>query len=652
MIRRVIFTKWAVPSLAVGMALFFAACQTKPPPPPPVETVRPDMLAQAEMYAEKGEWDKALTAYRAYLQDAPRTEATAQALRRTSEIYRKRNQPKEALAALETLCRDYPDMPSIPEVRYEMAAILSRIGEHSRSATESLAWLDRYPHHPLKKHVYLVLGEDFSALGDPAEAFHWWLKARPLWAGDAEQTARLDQKLNELISASGPVLLQQFAEDAAGTPYAPSIYHRMTAIYMDQGESEAAEKSARSLMRASRDDQWISKGKAFLERLDEERAVKQGALGCLLPLSGPFSVYGEEVLRGIQLGMLEGGYIPARDQVELLIEDTGGDPEKTAAALDLLARRDKVMAVLGPLSSKAAGAAAAKAQEIGLPMIALSQREGITSEGEMVFRNFLTPAQEIKGLLDVAVGRMGLQRFAILYPDNAYGRYCMNTFWDILKDMGGTVAAVESYGVGDTDFADPIKKMVGLFHPRPPALKKKLEARRTQEDEESRIYPEKEMPIIDFDAIFIPDNFQRIAMIAPQLAFYDVLDVQLLGTSAWQSPKLIDMAREYVQGAVFCSGFTPHAERPEVRLFVDAYRANFGTDPGILAACGYDTIRLLEKGLSEAPAVRTRRDLAKALLETEGFEGVTGTIRFDSQGEAEKAPIILTVSGNKIVPLM
>jgi len=78
-------------------------------------------------------------------------------------------------------------------------------------------------------------------------------------------------------------------------------------------------------------------------------------------------------------------------------------------------------------------------------------------EGEMVFRNFLTPSQEVEGLLDVAMGQMDLKRFGILYPDNAYGRYCMNLFWDRLNDMGGTVTAVESYGVDDTDFADQIK---------------------------------------------------------------------------------------------------------------------------------------------------------------------------------------------------
>jgi branched-chain amino acid transport system substrate-binding protein len=526
-----------------------------------------------------------------------------------------------------------------------MATILSRIGEHRRSATEALSWLDTYPQHPLKRDVYFLLGEDFSALGDKAEAFHWWLMAKKEWAGDSEEAARIDERLNELITGSGPMLLRQFAVDAAGTPYAPQIYDRMAQLHLDQGESGSAERAAISLLHSTDDDIWISRGNAFLARLKEEKAVKQGVLGVLLPLSGPFSIYGKEVLKGIQLGMGLSNDSSGNPGLTLLIRDTEGSPEAAVAALEDLANIQKVMAVIGPVSSTAAGAAAKKSQEAGVPIITLSQREGIVEQGDMVFRNLLTPAQEIEGLLDAALNRMGLKRFGILYPDNAYGRYCMETFWGGLEQKGGIVTAAESYAVDQTDFADQIKKMVGLYYPRPESLVKKLEDMRTPEDKKGVPAPEAPEPIIDFDAIFIPDSSQRVAMIAPQLAFYDVLGVQLLGTSAWQSQQLIEMAGKYVQGAVFCSGFAPNAVDPDVRAFVDAYRENFDGDPDILAANGYDTIRLLKKILAEE-SIRTRRDLRAALLESPGMKGVSGTITFDPRGEAERTPILLKISGN------
>ena len=101
---------------------------------------------------------------------------------------------------------------------------------------------------------------------------------------------------------------------------------------------------------------------------------------------------------------------------------------------------------------------------------------------------------------------------------------------------------------------------------------------------------------------------------------------------------------------LFCSGFVGDSEEPGVRVFVEEYRENFDADPGILAANGYDTIRILKKVLSEE-GIRTRQDLVKALLGSQGFEGVSGIITFDSIGEAEKEPILLTISGNNMVPL-
>ncbi|MCF8146614.1 MAG: penicillin-binding protein activator [Deltaproteobacteria bacterium] len=645
MIRRVSLVKAAIPVIMAGIAFFLAACQPKTTPPVMVEKGKPDPLVLAESYVERGELEKALEAYGRFLQDAPKTEKSALVLKRTSEIYLELNQPAEALTVMEEICQEYPDLDWIPGMRYDMATILSRIGEHRRSATEALSWLDTYPQHPLKRDVYFLLGEDFSALGDKAEAFHWWLMAKKEWAGDSEEAARIDERLNELIAGSGPMLLRQFAVDAAGTPYAPQIYDRMAQLHLEQGESGSAERAAISLLHSTNDDIWISRGNAFLARLKEEKAVKQGVLGVLLPLSGPFSIYGKEVLKGIQLGMGLSNDSSGNPGLTLLIRDTEGSPEAAAAALEDLANIQKVMAVIGPVSSTAAGAAAKKSQEAGVPIITLSQREGIVEQGDMVFRNLLTPAQEIEGLLDAALNRMGLKRFGILYPDNAYGRYCMETFWGGLEQKGGIVTAAESYGVDQTDFADQIKKMVGLYYPRPESLVKKLEDMRTPEDKKGVPAPEEPEPIIDFDAIFIPDSSQRVAMIAPQLAFYDVLGVQLLGTSAWQSQQLIEMAGKYVQGAVFCSGFAPNAVDPEVRAFVDAYRENFDGDPDILAANGYDTIRVLKKILAEE-SIRTRRDLAAALLGSPGIKGVSGTITFDTRGEAERTPILLKISGN------
>ena len=596
------------------------------------------------------ELKKALAAYQDFLKHGAQGEKSALALKRISEIYLRLDQPEQALTRLERIAREYPEYAWIPGVLCEIVQLLSNTGRYELSQTKAREWLEKYPDHPLKREIFLIMGNNCHALDNRVGAFAWWLKAEEAMSDSPRKLALVHEKLTGLIAESGPELLTRLAEGARGTRYAPLIYYRLAQVYLQQDQTDQAMDAAAALLNSTGDEAWLSKGRELLDRIEEETAVRQGKVGCLLPLTGPFSIFGRQVLKGIELGLDLNRDQDDQPALDLLVRDTGGGENKARRGLEDLALNEKVMAVIGPVASRTAAAVAGNAQEMGVPLITLTQRAAITCEGDMIFRNFITPSREIAVLVDAAVNRFGLKQFGILYPDNAYGRYCMNRFWDRVNDLGGAVTAVESYGVDDTDFAEQIKKMVGLYYPRPESLIKKLEEMKTPEDEESAIYSDEPEPIIDFDAVFIPDSFQRVAMIAPQLAFYDVLDVRLLGTSAWQSPRLIELARDYIQGALFCSGFVADSQRPEVRAFVEQYRENYGTDPGVLAANGYDTIRLLKSVLSQG-GIRTRKDLAKALLQCNGFQGVTGVISFDSTGDAQQKPLLLTISGDRMVPL-
>ena len=630
MIIRHIFLKRAVSVLLAGMALFLFACQPRKPVPHKVAEIPSGSFATAEKYQQSGDLQQALTHYRIFLKQAPRDERTPLALQRMAEIHLKLKNPEKALASLESLSREYPDYTWMPEVRYQISVILNQLGKYDASANKAVGWLARYKQHFLEKDVLVLLGDDSCAMGESKEAFFWWVEAKKAWKDDPKKEIELDEKLKNLIATSSPMFLSHLLESERGARYTPEIYYQMSLVFLSQNELGQAEKASRRLMESSRDSHWITRGEDILAKIEKEMAICEYCIGCLLPLSGPFAAYGQEVLNGITLGML--GASADGTKMEIIVRDTAGKPEKALDELETLVKVRKVAGVIGPLSSKTASFIAEKAQELGVPMIALTQRRDIVKAGDMVFRNFLTPAQEIDSLLEVAMGQLGLERFGILYPDNAYGRFCMNLFWDKLDEMGGSVTAVEAYPPNVTDFADQIKKMVGLYNKR-----------KTTGGEEAP-------PLIDFDAVFIPDTYQRVAMIAPQLAFHDVLGVRLIGTRLWHSPKLIEMAKNYIQGAVFSSGFAVESENPKVLGFVTDYKNNFGETPKILAANGYDTICLLKTIFAE-DNLRTRDNLREALLEAPVFEGVTGSFSFDAEGEALKTPLLLTISGNSAIPI-
>jgi branched-chain amino acid transport system substrate-binding protein len=641
----------AVPALMVGIAFFLGSCAPKVPvEKKPLKEIPVDQFSLAEAYQEKGDLVNALEAYLAYLQETPRGQQSSLAIHRTGEIYFKFQQYQRASEALRRLLKDFPGYEHLAEAHYLLLEALYDSGEYLQSKDEAVKWLGSYPDDPLKGEVLQILGNNFSALGDIPEAFQCWLNARKAYPDDIKKQTMFDKKLEELIETGSVEDLERFAEYAVETEYAPRIFYRMAIIFQERKALAQANRAARSLVQSAQDSYWVSIGRKLLERIHEEMSVSPGVVGCLLPLSGPFAIYGEAVLNGIGLGIWDDRGQGQGLDLEVVIKDTCGDPEKAVTALEEMVNKNKVVAVIGPLSSKTASPAAKRAQELGVPIITLTQKEGITQQGDMVFRNFLTPSMEVKRLLDMAVDEMGIKRFAILYPDNPYGHFLVNLFWEGLEERGAQVTAVELYDPDQTDFAVQIKKMTGLYYTRPNTLTQKLVEQRTLEEEESELDSEDPEPIIDFEAVFIPDNFQRVAMIAPQLAYHDVLDVLLVGTSLWQSQQLVDIAADYVQDAIFPSGFFGGSGgEPGMKAFAEVYREIFGFEADILAAVGYDTISLLREA-SKVEDIRTRRDLQRALLRHQGFTGITGNIYFDGHGEIESEPLLLTISRKQIIP--
>jgi ABC-type branched-subunit amino acid transport system substrate-binding protein len=431
---------------------------------------------------------------------------------------------------------------------------------------------------------------------------------------------------------------------ATGSGLIIPIYYRLAVSFLLSDRLEEARRAAIMIVRFAPEEEWLIVANEMLEEIEDRLKVSPNVIGCLLPLSGPFAIYGQEVLNGLELGLdIFRESNEDLSSIEFVIRDTQGNPEIAVEAIRELAVQEKALVTIGPLISKVAEEVVGKAQELGIPIITLSQSEGITTRGEMVFQNCLTPEDQLRSLVNKVIGELGLKRFAILYPANAYGRYFMNKLWDRVESQGGIITAVESYDPKVTDFGTEIKKMVGLFYPRPESDMEE------EEKEESEKEPE---PIIDFDVVFIPDSHERAALIASQLAYYDVVGVRLLGTNLWNSPELIKIAGQYVHGALFPIGFFPGSGYKGVDSFVEQYKTNFGKEPGLLAAIGYDTIRIVKEILRQkGKAIKTREDLRYALAGNENFDGVTGPMAFDDNRIAKRNPLLLTISGRHLLPM-
>ena len=639
--------------LTVVMAFFIFSCEKKvilkePPLKEPVSKKPPekkvviDHFAIAEGYWDQKEYDKAFAAYERYLKAFPSGDRVRDALARKAAIYYDRNQYEEGLPLLLEVIDEYPLNEKRAEIHLLIARTYFHLREYLESRLSALRWLELYKDYPGKEEIFFLLGQNLKELNDHPRLLYWWLKLLESPLMKAEKRKKIRSQLLDIIYQATEEELKEMATHATGSSLIIPIYYKLAVSFLLSDRLEEAREEASKIVRFAPEEEWIIIANEVLQKIEERLKVSTNVIGCLLPLSGPFAIYGQEVLNGLELGLdIFQESNEDLSSIEFVIRDTEGNTKIAVEAIRELAEEERALVTIGPLISKVAEEAVEKAQELGIPIITLSQSEDVTTKGEMVFQNCLTPEDQLRRLVNKVIGELGLKRFAILYPANAYGRYFMNKLWDKVESQEGIITAVESYDPKVTDFGTEIKKMVGLFYPRP-------ESDTAEEgEEESEKGPE---PIIDFDAIFIPDSYERAALIASQLVFYDVLGVRLLGTDLWNSPELIEIGGRYVHGALFPSGFFPGSGYKGVDSFVNKYNTNFGREPGLLAAIGYDTVRIV-KEILKGKDIKTREDLRSALAGNESFDCVTGPMVFDDNRRAKRDPLLLTVSGSHFLPL-
>ena len=391
----------------------------------------------------------------------------------------------------------------------------------------------------------------------------------------------------------------------------------------------------------------------LLARAADRGGDGEATLGLVLPLSGPFQKIGESILRGFV--QASGIYAEPPSGLRLLVRDSGGDAERAAAATRELIEAG-ALAIVGPVRSSEATAAASAAEQARVPLLSFARSDAVADLGEFVFRIGLTPGDQAAPLARFCAEKRSCQRFAILHPDDEYGTTFKNRFWDAVEASGGSVVAIQSYTPGSVDWQKEIKSLVGLNDLAPSVaarVKERDKLRRNATANAARLAsPELTglPPYVDFDAIFVPDDAASVGLILPQLRFFDVTNVVYLGGSGWNDPALVKIAAREATRSVFTDEFSATSTRPEVVAFVRDFAASYGATPDAYAAEGADAASVLRTAIGDGggaggDALRDR------LLALSSFPGVTGLHSFDPAGGAQKSLEFLTVRGNAIVAI-
>ncbi len=370
----------------------------------------------------------------------------------------------------------------------------------------------------------------------------------------------------------------------------------------------------------------------------------------LLPLTGPYALPAESLRAAIELGNEHAG-----GALRLAFFDTGGTPEKCVAALEQATLQQGASLVIGPLLKEEALQCATVAQAIHVPLVTLTSSEEVLAAGDQVYRAFPSTEQLVEALLKETYDVRAIERYAIVHPSTPFGENAARIFADAVVARGGTVPARAAYDPEQTDFRGTAKNLGKKdYKARSGEFSRlKREAEQNRQDPGKVVLP----PLIDYDAIFVPDSYQRVALLASALAFEEFpvgrfkahredTPLVLLGLNAMNNDELARRGGTYVQDAIFVDAFDPRVDDAPTDAFLDAWRERGKSDPTVVEAAAYDTTRLV------AAVVAAGGDRATALVSTRLTAPVAGTIGFGADRQLARNWRLLTVTREGVGPLM
>jgi branched-chain amino acid transport system substrate-binding protein len=338
-------------------------------------------------------------------------------------------------------------------------------------------------------------------------------------------------------------------------------------------------------------------------------------LGEFASLTGKEATYGQTAHQGTLLAVEEAnaaGGVLGR-QLELITEDDQSKPGESATVVKKLIAREKVVVILGEITSGRTMEAAPICQAAKIPLISPGATNvAVTTKGNYIFR--VCFIDDFQGTVMAKFSResLGLKRVAILSSvSSAQSVGLAKFFREGFTARGGVIAAEPKYGEGDKDFRAQLTaiKAAGV------------------------------------DGIYVPGYYAEAALICKQARDLG-LTIPLFGIDGWESPELIAIAGAAVEGCYFSTHYSPENQAPQVVAFNQRYKQRWGSLPDAQAALGYDSAMLAVDGIRRAGTTDGPK-LRDTLAATQDYPAVTGLITFDAMRNPTKSAVVLTIKNGR-----
>jgi branched-chain amino acid transport system substrate-binding protein len=613
-----------------------AGCAPKLPPEPLWERDARVLLDQADGFYLKKQYDQAAKTVDSFFKQYPKSRHADRALRLMGEMRLLQRDYAQALSYYREIIQKYPSSPFIIDAKYKLGLCYFELKEYDlaisdledRSGIKDPLQLRRISE--MLSAAYLAKNRYLPAIKELA----FLLDANQ----NEQQKAGYRDRIREIIDKN--LTVDELTSLTAGVAYPADIAQlRLAGLLLEQRNYRDAIKISKVFLEKFPNHPEKTRAEMLLNDATAKLTAPRYHIAALVPQSGQLAFFGDRVLKGIQLAVYEYNQQHPDDRVELLVKDTEGSPEKAIAALTDLAAKD-VVAAIGPLLTKEAEALAPVLATLKIPVITpAASGEGIGKLSPWMFRNALTNSAQAAAAAQLAVS-LKLKKFVIFYPDDGYGKDLTRLFTHELENKAEILATI-AYPSDVKDFGPYVRR----------AMEIDLRSRKIQlpeDDAERKKLLQEYTP--SFDALYLPGYAERVGLLIPQLAYYNITGMTTIGSNNWHTADLIDRAQRHANGAIFVDGYFPESTDPVIKPIMDAYRSAYQEEPDILAAQAYDATAMVLSLIKDHKD--TPQAIRDGLLTLKDYPGITGTISFNGDGEARKKLFLITVQDGRFVPFV
>ena len=346
-------------------------------------------------------------------------------------------------------------------------------------------------------------------------------------------------------------------------------------------------------------------------------AADEVIIGVFEPMTGPMAAGGQQTVEGINLAIEQTTEVLGRP-IKVVLVDNKSEKVESANAVARLIEYEKVVAIVGSYGSGNTIAGGEVANAAGVPVVGCSPTNPLVTLGKpYIFRAcFIDPFQGAV-MANFAVTELKAKTAVIIQDiSNDYSVGLSSFFRDAFIKLTGdpkSVAGVISYQTGDQDFTAQLTYAAGK---KP-------------------------------DVVFVPaGQYGDGALIIKQGREMGITGI-FLGGDTWEAPEFIEVGGKAVEGSYYSTHFDASAVTTKAaEKFNKDFQAKYNRPPSAFAALGFDAFNMVIDAIKRAGSADPKA-IRDALAVTKDYEGVTGIITLDLNGDAVKDAIIRKVENGE-----